>query len=228
MRAESDFYKLFDSTGKVYLDENNEGNRRGKNRPEIDRRQLRDMLLDSLTPGSINWGKKLRSVEASPGAVDLYDLHFKDGSVERGFNLVVGADGAWSKVRPLLTQEKPFYCGITAIVGTLNDLPNRHPEISELIGAGSCIACDDERTISAQVQSGDAAVTYAQLRVPERWVEESKINWDSPQAGQQLVDKYFPNWKQELKDFILRSDEPLVARPLYMLPIGMEWDTKTG
>ena len=107
--------KLMKSDGTICWDENNskdalEG-QPTRERPEIDRTALRRVLLDSLDPGSIQWDKKIVRVEP---AGEKYDLHFTHG-VETGFDLVVGADGAWSKVRPLLTDVRPHYSGITVI-----------------------------------------------------------------------------------------------------------------
>ena len=73
-------------------------------RPEIDRTELRRILIESLPEGIIRWGKRLRSVDAE----DL-TLQFDDGT-EKGFDLLVGADGAWSKVRPLLSSDAATLC----------------------------------------------------------------------------------------------------------------------
>jgi len=72
------------------------------------------MLLDSLQPGTVIWNKKLRSAEKSSTTTAKYDLHVVSG-VEEGFDIVVGADGAWSRVQSFLTEKQPFYSGITAI-----------------------------------------------------------------------------------------------------------------
>jgi 2-polyprenyl-6-methoxyphenol hydroxylase-like FAD-dependent oxidoreductase len=228
MRAECDVYKLLDSTGKVYIDENVNGNDQSRNRPEIDRRKLRDILLDSLTPGSVKWGKKLRAVESSALGTELFDLSFEDGAIEHGFHLVVGADGAWSKARLPVTQEKPFYCGVTIVETTIHDFKTRQPEMARFVGAGSCMATGNKNTLAAQLQGDGSVLMYAMLRLPETWAQESGIDWESSTTAQQLIDKYFSTWIQELKDFILKGDEPLVVRPLYMLPVGIEWEHKPG
>lgn len=82
------------------------------NKPEIMRTDLREMLLDSLHPESIKWGKKLKEVKMDDDSI--YDLYFQDGSVDNGFDLVIGADGAWSKVRPLVSSEVPYYSGVVS------------------------------------------------------------------------------------------------------------------
>lgn len=109
--------KLVKADGRGVWDENNADNAEAgisRDRPEIDRGKLRDILLDSMEPGSVHWDRKLIRVEVSEGHDVKYNLHFADG-VEAGFDLVVGADGAWSKVRPLLTDQLLVYSGITII-----------------------------------------------------------------------------------------------------------------
>ena len=90
---------------KVFAIADKLGNRlveigQGRDAPEIDRSELRQLLLNSIPKDRIKWGYALSSV-----AIDEDDrpvLHFANGVVLSGFKLVVGADGAWSKVRSLV------------------------------------------------------------------------------------------------------------------------------
>lgn len=77
-----------------------------RGRPEIDRIRLRQLLVESLPKGVIQWGKRLRSVDPE----DL-SLQVDDGGEIR-FDLVVGADGAWSKVRPVVSPVQPYFVGL--------------------------------------------------------------------------------------------------------------------
>lgn len=70
-------------------------------RPEIDRRDLRVLLLDSVPKDKIRWGAKVENLQKQDDG--LMSIRFKDGTVESGFSLVVGADGAWSKARSLVS-----------------------------------------------------------------------------------------------------------------------------
>lgn len=69
-------------------------------RPEIDRRDLRNLLLNSIPSEKIQWGSQVQSVKR--GEDGSMSIHLSDSRVFPGFKLVVGADGAWSKVRPLV------------------------------------------------------------------------------------------------------------------------------
>src|SRR5207244_6926091 len=88
-------------------------------RPEVDRTELRAILLDSLAPGAVRWGCDLRSVRQAHDTT--YELLFEDDLTET-FDLVIGADGAWSRVRPLLSSATPAYTGVTYIQFGLDDV----------------------------------------------------------------------------------------------------------
>lgn len=87
-------------------------------RPEIDRFDLRQLLLDSLPPHTIRWGRKVLAVRP---VTDGNVLHFENAQPEGGFDLVVGADGAWSRVRRFLTSETPIFCGIMGRISRIPD-----------------------------------------------------------------------------------------------------------
>ena len=72
----------------------------GRDAPEIDRSELRQILLDAIPKDKIKWGHALTSVTVSEDNRPV--LQFANGAVLSGFKLVVGADGAWSKVRPMV------------------------------------------------------------------------------------------------------------------------------
>ncbi len=79
----------------------------GRDAPEIDRSDLRQILLDAIPKDKIKWGHALTS--ASVGEDSRPVLRFANGVVLSGFKLVVGADGAWSKVRRMVWCFNSFF-----------------------------------------------------------------------------------------------------------------------
>lgn len=202
------------------------------NRPEIDRVLLRAMLLDSLVPGSVQWGMKLSRVEQVQGADNerTYDLHFTNGHVATGFDIIVGADGAWSKVRPLVTDAKPFYSGISGLDVKLSSANTRHPDLGKRTGGGMCLTLGPNKGILAQ-RNGDGAVRcYAFMRAMESWDQDSGIDFGQMEtAKREFVARYFGHWDQGAKDMVLRSDaDSSVVRHLFMLPLGLTWCSRPG
>src|SRR5262249_56990104 len=129
-------------------------------RPEVLRGDLRQLLVDSLPAGTIQWGKKLTGV--SPLGDGRHELTFTDGSTVHS-ELLVGADGAWSKVRPLLSDATPTYVGTSFIETYLYDADQRHPAAAEAVGGGSMFAATPGKCIAAHREAGGVLHTYVEL-----------------------------------------------------------------
>ncbi len=101
---EGDAVRVLDATGAVHVDEEGNGAR-----PEIDRGALRALLLRSLPPGTVRWGHRSTGVRRTEGGA--FEITWADGE-RLVTGALVGADGAFSKVRPLLTPAVPSYAGL--------------------------------------------------------------------------------------------------------------------
>ncbi|KAL5351581.1 hypothetical protein ACLOAV_003441 [Pseudogymnoascus australis] len=230
-RPEAEAMKLMKSDGTVVWDENDmdkvKASRVSRDRPEIDRAVLRDILLDSIQPGSIQWNRKLVRVE--PREDHKYDLHFTNG-LEQGFNLVVGADGAWSKVRPLLTDRVPIYSGISIVEMEAREVSVKKSWLSNFTGLGSCFMFDEGRALICQQNGNDTIRVYAGLRQSETWIKDCGINWEQQDlARKDLMERYFCDCHEDLKRVIaLEASDGLIPRPLYMLPVGLTWEPRPG
>lgn len=190
----------------------------GGDRPEIDRSALRGLLLDSLPRGTVRWGHKVRSVAAPPAGRPTLTLD--DGTTVEA-DLLVGADGAWSRVRSLLSGARPVYSGMTLMDGQLCDVDTRHPALAELVGHGTMFALGDEKGVIAQRTGGERIRVYSTVKVPELWA-------DTEAAAKKRVLDLFPDWDDALRALIADSDGPLVPRPMYALPTGHRWDRVPG
>lgn len=91
--------RIADKEGTVHAhipgDDNND-------KPEVDRSVLRRILLEAVPADRIRWDCAVQEVKAeSDGTMSIYN---HEGKVASGFRLLVGADGAWSKVRKLVCR----------------------------------------------------------------------------------------------------------------------------
>ncbi|KAI9852872.1 MAG: hypothetical protein M1838_004431 [Thelocarpon superellum] len=194
-------------------------------RPEIDRAQLRAILLSAVRPNTIRWGCKLQSVTADG------TLHFSHGTPEGDFDLVVGADGAWSKVRPLLTATKTLYSGIGGFDLTIPLADTRHPAQAAQVGQGTYAAYGGGKTISAQRLGDGSLRVYAWGVRDEDWRSKGPYATtdlqDLEQVHAAILEEY-ADWAPELRDFIRHADGAFVPRNLYMHPVGHTWPSKKG
>lgn len=132
-------------------------------RPEVDRGRLRALLLASLPQGTIRWGAK---VTAAVGLGDgRHRVTLADGSAF-STDLLVGADGAWSKIRPLVSDASPAYTGISLVELDLVDADTRHPVSAALVGGGMFFALGDGRGFLAHREPDGSVHAYTALRAP--------------------------------------------------------------
>ncbi|KAF2118173.1 hypothetical protein BDV96DRAFT_611000 [Lophiotrema nucula] len=234
-RPESDVMKLMDTHGEVVWDENGpdkvdvpEG-QEFEGRPEIDRSKLMELLYANLKPEAVIFNKKLLKAVPSTLSTSKYDLHFSDNTTETDFDLVVGGDGAWSRVRELLTDAKPQYSGITALEIWANDAETKHPWIHDFVGAGSMFAFGEGCAVQAQRQGDGSIRTYASLRVPEDFLDTCGVDFTNiDTAREEYVNKYFSDIHPDLKKLVIESSDATIPRKLYELPVGFHWPSRSG
>ncbi|KAF9634963.1 Monooxygenase FAD-binding protein [Lasiodiplodia theobromae] len=220
-------YIISDSTGREYLNIRD----LDLGRPEIDRPHLRRMLLDSLRPGTVRWDHKLSSVTEGNTATTGPTLHFASGRVESGFDLVVGADGAWSKVRERLCTVPPFYAGLCGYEMWITDDPDAAcPDVSALTGDGSHWAVgQDGRMLSLQRQTDRSIQIYALMRKHEAWHANSGIvDPADPTEVKDVILHEYADWAPQFRRAIEAVDGAVIPRSLYMLHVGTRWRHKAG
>ena len=227
-RSEDDAMRMADKHGKLFLEEADENEH---NRPEVDRVQLRALVLDSLPEGALQWGHKVRSISPSNEGDGKHEVHLETASGTRTevFDLVIGADGAWSKVRPLLSDIKPHYSTVSCLDTRIRSVDTLYPAISKLVGRGTYCAFSDTKGLVAQ-RNGDGSIrTYIMLQKPETWLKDVGVDWSDPMASKKfLLEEEYKDWTDELKDLIIHADPDIVARPFYMHPPDFSWTSKRG
>ncbi|MFC8083573.1 FAD-dependent oxidoreductase [Streptomyces sp. NPDC057340] len=194
-------------------------------RPEIDRGQLRDLLLRSLDPGTVRWGHTLESVGGP--ADGPRTLTFADGSTVET-DLVIGADGAFSRVRAAVSDAVPRYTGVGFLEAWFDAMESRHPELSELVGRGSAHVADGERGLFAQRSSGGHLRVYIMRRVAQDWMAASGLSPRDTEGIRAHLLAEYAGWSPRLLRLITENDGAYVDRPLYALPVPHTWRPTPG
>lgn len=193
-----------------------------RGRPEIDRAQLRQILVESLPPDAIRWGSRLRSID------DDLSMHFDHGA-EKDYDLIVGADGAWSKVRPVLSEVKPVYSGCGGVDLEVINVEKRHPDLHKLVNRGSIFAYSDCKAIVAQQKGNGSLSVYAWSQREENWMETCGYDVHNPETAKKAALKEYKDWAEPLRKMIeVASDDVVVPRSLYELPVGHRWESRPG
>jgi 2-polyprenyl-6-methoxyphenol hydroxylase-like FAD-dependent oxidoreductase len=159
----------------------------------VARGELRQMLLDSLPDGVVQWGRRVSGVRAR--GESRYELRFTDGATVRA-SVLVGADGAWSRIRPLLSGATPEYVGVTSVEYVLFDADTRHGATAEAVGAGSLFALAPGQGFLVYPERGGTLHTYVQLKAPQDGLADLDAA-DGAAVSARLV-AAFDGWAPEL------------------------------
>lgn len=216
----ADAVRFLDTDGNILLDlPSDESNVR----PEVLRGDLRKILINSLPSDMIIWDKKVRNVQEI--ADGKYQVDFQDNTSIVS-NILVGADGAWSKVRKVLTDVKPEYAGTTFLDAYLYNVDEKYPETAKIIGSGSCFALSPNKGMTAHREPNDTIHTYIQLNCAEEWIKN--IDFSDKQASIDTISSQFEGWAPELLSLIVDSETQIVPRMIYALPDKHRWTPKSG
>jgi 2-polyprenyl-6-methoxyphenol hydroxylase-like FAD-dependent oxidoreductase len=211
--------RVLDKDGNVLLDEPDGTG----GRPEVPRGELRRILLESLPAGTVRWGHKLTAV--SPRGRGRHRLTFANGLAVTT-DLLVGADGAWSRVRSLLSEAKPAYVGTSFIETYLHDADARHKASAEAVGGGALFAVAPGKGILAHREPNGVLHTYVELNKPMDWIES--LDFSDPVTALAHVAKEFDGWAPELAALLTDGESDPVLRPIHALPIEHRWNRVPG
>src|SRR5271156_2892233 len=151
------------------------------------------MLLDSLPQSVVQWNHELSA--ASQNDDGTFELVFRNGS-RKSFDLVVGADGAWSRIRPLVSTARPIYSGVMFVELGIDDADRRYPELAQLVGRGMMFALGDSKTLMCHRDANAHLGIYTAMRVPEDWVQTSGLDWSSNEATKASLAAHFTGWSE--------------------------------
>ncbi len=215
-----DEMRILDKTGTVRLQGDG-----SDTRPEIDRRALREILLQSLPAHFIHWGSKVTSVVKREGG--RHEVTLASGETFTT-KLLIGADGAWSKVRPLLSDAQPIYLDISFAETHLIDVDVRHAESTALVGRGSMFALSNEKGLITHRDGEGRINVFVALKTPEHWATSGKIDFRDTEAARSVLLNHFAGWNDQLRALIAESDTEFIPRPIYTLPVGHRWERVPG
>ncbi|PIL33925.1 hypothetical protein GSI_03632 [Ganoderma sinense ZZ0214-1] len=230
-RPEGEEMRIYDGAGKLHLQlgegHHARGPSKGKEdiRPEIDRTVLRKLLLDAVPPSLVQWGHALSSVRALGSGA--HELTFANGATI-ACDFLVGADGAYSRVRPLVSPAVPEFLGVNGAEISLAPETTQLPALAETVanvGKGTMMAMQDSHILGAQVNGDGRIRTYAWFRAPASWT----IPASDPGAAKAVLRERYAGWPAWMLALVDHCDESAIyPRALWTLPVGHKWEHVPG
>ncbi|EJF59081.1 monooxygenase [Dichomitus squalens LYAD-421 SS1] len=224
-RPEAAAMRGYDSAGNVLFAQDPDPNHDPKDiSPEIDRSVLRKILVDAIPADAVKWGHALASVRDLGNGER--ELTFANGNTTV-VDILDGADGANSRVRPLVSAAVPTYTGVTGAEISIAPEDTKKPELQdavELVGRGSMFSWGPEKMFGSQLNGDGLIRTYAWFPAPADW----KLP-DEPAEVRKVLLELFKDWAPSFRKLIEYCDDNTTyQRPLYRLPLDHKWEHVPG
>ena len=187
-------------------------------RPEIDRGPLRNMLLESLQPDTVVWDSQFVSMEKQE---DGWQLHFKNGTSAYA-DIVIGADGANSKIRPYITDIKSFYSGISGLLGSVYNPETTVPNIHKLLKGGKIMAFGGGKCFIVASKGDGSLAFYLSYKADES--QFKNIDFDDKTQVLSWFKKDFAEWSNVWHELFENAETPFIPIPIYCMPLNQTWE----
>jgi 2-polyprenyl-6-methoxyphenol hydroxylase-like FAD-dependent oxidoreductase len=222
-RTEAEAFTMLSRHGEVQtvdqpLDQEDNG-------PEIDRADLRRLLLDAVGPDTIAWDHALG--DAVPEPDGRWRLEFRNQPPVTA-DLVIGADGMHSRIRRRLTPVEPRYFGIAMLAAIVRRDLWRGSKLDALLGEGSMLVAGSGQTIWVQRCNHDVIRFYFSMNVDPDWPTSEGIALTDTAAVLDAVTAAYHDWSPEVLAMFTQIEDGLERWPLHVLPPDIRWTTQPG
>lgn len=189
--------------------------------PEADRKDLYRVLSASLEPGTVHWAYHFKTLVVNEGRYELRFEHQEPVIAD----IVIGADGAQSRLRPFLTPVKAAYSGTTLIHGVVEQPAEHCAELQQMVNKGTLFAVGTGKSIIVQEKGNGNLEFYCSARYPEDWIQASGIDFSTKQAIAHYLEDFYTGWNPVFYR-LFAAAKRLVPRPVYATPVTQSWETQ--
>lgn len=191
------------------------------NNPEINRNNLRKILLDSLTPGTVVWNRNFKSLEEREGK---WLLHFEDNSDEFA-DLVIGANGGLSKVRKYVTDAEVEDTGTFIIQGDVHQPEINCPEFYKLCKGSRLMVAFEGNLLVANPQNNGMLSYGVMFKKPEQWLQENGLNFQNKDSVVSFLKDRFFKWDERYRQ-LFKATSFFVGLTTRRIPLDKPWSNR--
>ncbi|PSK88805.1 FAD-dependent oxidoreductase [Taibaiella chishuiensis] len=193
----------------------------GGHHPEADRKEICLALAASLAPGTLQWGRHFKTLAIKD---NRYELQFMQGQSETA-DIVIGADGARSSIRPFLTPVQAMYSGSTLIHGVTADPVKTCPELYAMVQQGTLFAVGNGKSIIVQEKGNSSLEFYCSIGATPEGELAAATNFQDRAAVVQQLETLYAGWHPVFYE-LFASARAFVPRAVYATPATQHWKTQ--
>jgi tetracycline resistance monooxygenase len=206
-----------DEQGKVFLSKKPTPEEQYDN-PEINRNDLRRLLLDSLTSETVVWDRKFTGLEEHDGK---WLLHFEN-KMNATADFVIGANGGMSIARKYVTDAEVEDTGTFIIQGDVSQPEIKCTEFYQLCDNNILMMACQGNLLVANPKNSDILSYNVIFKKPEEWVHENVLNFQSRDNIITFLSNRFSHWHECYKQ-LFRSTSFFIGLPTRKIPLDKPW-----
>ncbi|MBJ2125499.1 NAD(P)/FAD-dependent oxidoreductase [Flavobacterium sp. IB48] len=187
-------------------------------RPEIDRNDLRKIMLENLKENTVVWDSQLINIDKSE---NQYILEFKNGTTTTA-DFVIVANGGRSNARKFVSDQEPQLSGTYIIQGEIANPDQDYPEFKPKYGNGNVMAMGEHKMFYTHTMRDGSVHFGVSFKADEDWISNHGINFEDDQSVISFLNETFKNWNDDYKKFFTVSTE-FSGLPLRLFSLEESW-----
>lgn len=208
---------IADEKGNILSTKNVKPENRFDN-PEINRNDLRAILLNSLENDTVIWDRKLVMLE--PGK-KKWTLTFENKPSETA-DLVILANGGMSKIRSFVTDTQVEETGTFNIQVDILQPEINCPGFFQLCNGNRLMAGHQGILLFANPNNNGALYLGISFKTPDEWKNKIPLDFQDRNSVADFLLKRFSKWSEVYKQLI-RSVSTFQCLPTRKFPLNNDW-----
>jgi len=188
------------------------------NNPEINRNDLKIILLESLETNTVVWDRKFTKLEAKQGK---WLIHFENNIIETA-DFVIGTDGGMSKIRNQLTDTLIEYTGTTIIQGDVYEPKIVSSEFYNLCNDSILMSGDINNLFVANPKNGNLLSYSITFQEDKNWQYKNELDLNKTDNIISFLLKRFSDWHISYKHLI-QSTSSFYLWQTRKIPLNKPW-----
>ncbi|PHI17938.1 FAD-dependent oxidoreductase, partial [Phocaeicola dorei] len=189
--------------------------------PEINRNDLRAILLNSLENDTVIWDRKLVMLE--PGK-KKWTLTFENKPSETA-DLVILANGGMSKVRKFVTDTEVEETGTFNIQADIHQPEINCPGFFQLCNGNRLMASHQGNLLFANPNNNGALHFGISFKTPDEWKNQTQVDFQNRNSVVDFLLKEFSDWDERYKELI-HTTLSFVGLATRIFPLEKPWKSK--
>ncbi|MBC6113145.1 FAD-dependent oxidoreductase [Pedobacter fastidiosus] len=185
---------IADQDGNILLSKKPTPENRFDN-PEINRNDLKRLLLESLASETVVWDRKFTGLEVQNGK---WLLHFENNEIATA-DFVIGANGGMSALRKYITEAQIEYSGTIMVQGDVSQPEINCKDFYQRCDDNILMTASNGNLLVANPRNGNLLSYSVIFKKPDEWGSANELDkLDTANISTFLTDR-LSNWHESYK-----------------------------